>query len=129
MSNTVYMEPIDGVEHISKNRWRLVSVATHITRSATITNSCEPQICYLCRKRVGACIQCANRNCFAAFHVTCARDFGLELKMKQGNERGELRAYCEKHGEVGSPWKEDRMRRQALLLTRRFGFACDAVKL
>ncbi|KAM0752244.1 hypothetical protein T439DRAFT_299983 [Meredithblackwellia eburnea MCA 4105] len=79
VSNTVYMEPIDGVENISKNRWKLV--------------------CYLCRKRVGACIQCANRSCFTAFHVTCARERGLELKMKQGGERGELRAYCEKHAE------------------------------
>ncbi|KAL8280581.1 hypothetical protein RQP46_006904 [Phenoliferia psychrophenolica] len=79
VSNTVYMEPIDGVENISKNRWKL--------------------ICYLCRKRVGACIQCANRNCFTAFHVTCARERGLELKMKQGGERGELKAYCEKHSE------------------------------
>jgi len=59
------------------------------------------QVCYLCRKRVGACIQCANRNCFTAFHVTCARDHGLELKMKQGNSNGELKAYCEKHSEVG----------------------------
>jgi hypothetical protein len=58
-----------------------------------------PQICYLCRRRIGACIQCANRNCFQAFHVTCAREHGLELKMKQGSEK-ELRAFCEKHSEV-----------------------------
>ncbi|SCV67412.1 BQ2448_5023 [Microbotryum intermedium] len=77
VSNTVYMEPIDGVENISKSRWKL--------------------ICSLCRQRVGACIQCANRNCFTAFHVTCARDHGLELKMKQQTGTGELRAYCEKH--------------------------------
>ncbi|KAK4704035.1 NuA3 HAT complex component NTO1, partial [Phenoliferia sp. Uapishka_3] len=77
VSNTVYMEPIDGVENISKNRWKLV--------------------CYHCKKRVGACIQCANRNCFTAFHVTCARERGLELQMKQNGERGELRAFCEKH--------------------------------
>jgi NuA3 HAT complex component NTO1 len=25
VSNTVYMEPIDGVENISKSRWKLVS--------------------------------------------------------------------------------------------------------
>lgn len=57
-------------------------------------------MCYLCKKKVGACIQCANRNCFQAFHVTCAREAGLELRMKQGGERGELKAYCDKHSEV-----------------------------
>ncbi|GAA5903703.1 hypothetical protein JCM8208_006554, partial [Rhodotorula glutinis] len=36
VSNTVYMEPVDGIEHIPKSRWKLV--------------------CYLCKKRVGACI-------------------------------------------------------------------------
>lgn len=34
--------------------------------------------------------------------MTCAREYGLELKMKQGTERGELRAFCEKHGEVST---------------------------
>ncbi|GJN89086.1 hypothetical protein Rhopal_002060-T1 [Rhodotorula paludigena] len=81
VSNTVYMEPVDGIEHIPKSRWKLV--------------------CYLCKKRVGACIQCASRTCYTAFHVTCAREYGLSLKMKQGlGAAGELRAYCDKHGEV-----------------------------
>lgn len=66
----------------------------------SLPSSSPRQVCYLCRKRVGACIQCANRNCFTAFHVTCARDHGLELKMKQGGSSGELKAYCEKHSEV-----------------------------
>lgn len=82
VSNTVYMEPIDGVENISKNRWKLV--------------------CYVCKRRQGACIQCANKHCFLAFHVTCAREHNFDLKMKAGLERGELRAYCEKHSEVKS---------------------------
>ncbi|ORY92515.1 hypothetical protein BCR35DRAFT_273628 [Leucosporidium creatinivorum] len=94
VSNTVYMEPIDGVENISKNRWKLV--------------------CYLCRKRVGACIQCANRNCFTAFHVTCARDHGLELKMKQGTGvGGELKAYCEKHSDDTAAVQARKAARQA----------------
>ncbi|KAI5475586.1 Bromodomain and PHD finger domain containing protein 3 [Pseudohyphozyma bogoriensis] len=101
VSNTVYMEPIDGVENISKNRWKLV--------------------CYLCKKRVGACIQCANRNCFTAFHVTCARERGLELKMKQGTERGELRAYCERHSEnfvpaEGSPAPNGNKKKKSVTL-------------
>ncbi|GAA5947562.1 hypothetical protein JCM3775_006800, partial [Rhodotorula graminis] len=84
VSNTVYMEPVDGIEHIPKSRWKLV--------------------CYLCKKRVGACIQCANRSCYTAFHVTCAREHGLSLKMRQGSAAtGELRAFCDKHGETTQP--------------------------
>ncbi|GAA5825615.1 hypothetical protein JCM11251_000310 [Rhodosporidiobolus azoricus] len=85
VSNTVYMEPVDGVEGISKSRWKLV--------------------CYLCKKRLGACIQCANRSCYTAFHPTCAREYGLELKMKTstGAPAGELKAYCDKHGERPAP--------------------------
>ncbi|KAE8216410.1 hypothetical protein CF327_g409 [Tilletia walkeri] len=60
VSNPVYMEPIDSVETIPKARWKLN--------------------CYLCRQKVGACIQCDNRNCCVAFHVTCARDAGLLLR-------------------------------------------------
>lgn len=33
--------------------------------------------------------------------MTCAREYGLELKMKQGlAPGGDLKAYCDKHGEV-----------------------------
>lgn len=55
------------------------------------------QICSLCRERVGACIQCENRNCFTAFHVTCARQVGYLMSMKAIHNEGSLRAYCEKH--------------------------------
>ncbi|GAA5912306.1 hypothetical protein JCM8208_001328, partial [Rhodotorula glutinis] len=47
---------------------------------------------------------CANRSCYTAFHVTCAREHGLSLKMRQGSAAtGELRAYCDKHGETTQP--------------------------
>ena len=38
------------------------------------------QKCYLCQKKMGACIQCYNRSCFTAFHVTCGRQAGLLVK-------------------------------------------------
>lgn len=45
--------------------------------------------------------RCANRSCYTAFHPTCAREYGLELKMKQGLAAGgDLKAYCDKHGEA-----------------------------
>lgn len=88
VSNPVYMEPIDSVERIPKARWKLQ--------------------CYICRRRVGACIQCENKNCCTAFHVTCARRAGLLLKTQRqrvahtpdsdDDESGErLRAWCHKH--------------------------------
>ena len=84
VSNTVYMEPIDGVEAIPKGRWKLV--------------------CYLCKKRTGACIQCSKSSCYAAYHVTCAQEYGLHLKL--GTTSGMTTAdgspganvsYCHKH--------------------------------
>lgn len=88
VSNPVYMEPIDSVERIPKARWRLQ--------------------CYICRKRVGACIQCDNKHCFTSFHVTCGRRAGLLLKSQrqrvahtpdsEEDVSGEkLRAWCHKH--------------------------------
>jgi NuA3 HAT complex component NTO1 len=72
------------VEKVPKNRWKLS--------------------CYICRQRMGACIQCGNKNCYQAFHVTCARKARLYLKMKtsQGalavlDGSMVLKAFCDKH--------------------------------
>ncbi len=72
------------VEKVPKNRWRLS--------------------CYICNQRMGACIQCGNKSCYQAFHVTCARRARLYLKMK--NSQGvlavldgnmTLKAFCDRH--------------------------------
>ncbi|KAK6904299.1 hypothetical protein I203_105109 [Kwoniella mangroviensis CBS 8507] len=77
LGNAIYMEPVEGVESVPKSRWKLV--------------------CSLCREKTGACIQCDNRNCFTAFHVTCARQAGLLSSMKSFSQDGLLKAYCHKH--------------------------------
>ena len=60
--------------------------------------------CYICHQKMGACIQCGNKNCYQAFHVTCARRARLYLKMK--TPTGQLavldgsmvlKAFCDKH--------------------------------
>lgn len=62
-SNTVFIEPIDGVSNIPPARWKLT--------------------CYLCKEKgVGACIQCHKANCYTAFHVSCAQKSGLFMKME-----------------------------------------------
>ena len=60
---------------------------------------------------MGACIQCSNRNCFLAFHVTCGRRARLHMKMKNTSgpgaqlESSGLKALCHKH--VPSDWREE----------------------
>ncbi|KAM0246232.1 hypothetical protein ACHAP5_004854 [Fusarium lateritium] len=84
LGNHTFMEPIMDVEKVPKNRWKLT--------------------CYICRQRMGACIQCGNKNCYQAFHVTCARRSRLFLKMKTSQgalavlDGGMvLKAFCDKH--------------------------------
>ncbi|CAG8486242.1 8861_t:CDS:10 [Ambispora leptoticha] len=79
ISNAVYMEPIDNINRIPRSRWRLM--------------------CYICRQKMGACIQCENKHCFTAFHPTCARKAKLCMKMKSVSSYydNSLKAYCDKH--------------------------------
>lgn len=66
-SDTVFIEPIDGVCNIPPARWRLT--------------------CYLCKEKgAGACIQCDKINCYTAFHVSCAQKAGLYMKMEPVKE-------------------------------------------
>ncbi|GAA6227660.1 bromodomain-containing protein 1-like isoform X1 [Lates japonicus] len=66
-SDTVFIEPIDGVRNIPPARWKLT--------------------CYLCKEKgAGACIQCDKMNCYTAFHVSCAQKAGLYMKMEPVKE-------------------------------------------
>jgi NuA3 HAT complex component NTO1 len=84
LGNHTFMEPVMDVEKVPKTRWKLT--------------------CYICNQKMGACIQCGNKSCYQAFHVTCARRARLFLKMK--NTQGALavldgtmvlKAFCDKH--------------------------------
>ncbi len=87
VANMTFMEPISDVDKVPKGRWKL-----H---------------CYICNQRMGACIQCGNKNCYQAFHVTCARRGKLFLKMKSQHQQGldttALKAFCDKH--VPPEWR------------------------
>ncbi|KAF6011219.1 hypothetical protein HII13_002576 [Brettanomyces bruxellensis] len=81
-ANPTYMEPIEGIQNIPKGRWKLT--------------------CFICRRKVGACIQCSKHNCFVAYHATCAKRAGLYMEMKEGVKGAldhplSLISYCDRH--------------------------------
>ncbi|QPG73940.1 hypothetical protein FOA43_001255 [Brettanomyces nanus] len=82
LANPIYMEPIEGIQNVPKNRWKLT--------------------CYICKRRVGACIQCCRNSCFLAYHATCARRADLYLRLKKGikgaiDNQSTLVTFCDKH--------------------------------
>lgn len=82
LANTTFQEPVQDIEKVPKTRWKLT--------------------CYICKQKMGACIQCGHKSCFEAFHVTCARRARLCLRMKSSQASNPhdavvLKAYCDRH--------------------------------
>jgi len=102
IANPTFMEPIQDVEKVPRNRWSLN--------------------CYICNQRMGACIQCGNKACYQAFHVTCARRARLFLKMKSSHASGidasALKAFCDRH--VPSDWRREHDVDNAIVNAKRY---------
>ncbi|KAJ2728979.1 hypothetical protein IW152_005787 [Coemansia sp. BCRC 34962] len=79
IANSVYMEPIDSIDQIPRSRWKLY--------------------CNLCHRKVGACIQCSQKQCVTAFHATCARKARLSMSVRADRRTGDtvFRVFCERH--------------------------------
>lgn len=95
-ANTVFLEPVEGVNNIPPARWKLT--------------------CYLCKQKgCGASIQCHKANCYTAFHVTCAQRAGLFMKIdpvRETNINGttfsvKKTAFCETHSPAGQETNSD----------------------
>ena len=102
IANMTFMEPITDVDKVPKSRWKLN--------------------CYICQQKMGACIQCGNKNCYLAFHVTCARKAKLFLKMKSQHQGGidsnALKAFCDKH--VPPEWRRTHDTDNAIVEAKRW---------
>lgn len=82
ITDPIFIEPVTGIDRIDKNRWKLV--------------------CYICKKRMGACIQCSSKKCPQAYHPTCGRKARLCMKMSAGIQgalldQSTVVSYCDKH--------------------------------
>ena len=67
--------------------------------------------CFICKERVGACIQCCHHSCTKAFHVTCGFKFGLNLCLEESKNGGVIHvAKCDKHSVAST--KNDMLRQQ-----------------
>lgn len=94
LSDVQKMEPIDGINRIHKDRWKL--------------------LCSICHVTYGACIQCSNSNCCTAYHPLCARAAGycVELEdedkihlMSLDDDDGQcvrLISFCKRHSQPSS---------------------------
>ncbi|KAM0016091.1 putative [histone H3]-lysine(4) N-trimethyltransferase [Helianthus debilis subsp. tardiflorus] len=105
LSDIKKMEPIDGLNRVSKDRWKL--------------------LCSICGVPYGACIQCSNNACYVAYHPLCARAAGfcaeladadrlqlVPIDEDEENQCIRLLSFCKRHSPnplIERPVPDERM--------------------
>ncbi|CAN8247651.1 unnamed protein product [Cochlearia groenlandica] len=95
LSDVKKMEPVDGVNKVSKDRWKL--------------------LCTICAVSYGACIQCSNHSCRVAYHPLCARAVGLCVELvkedrnvllpiedEDGDQCIRMLSFCKRHRQTST---------------------------
>ncbi|CEF68084.1 Zinc finger, PHD-type domain and Zinc finger, FYVE/PHD-type domain and Zinc finger, RING/FYVE/PHD-type domain and Zinc finger, PHD-finger domain-containing protein [Strongyloides ratti] len=54
-------------------------------------------LCFICKKKYGACTQCSSPSCALAYHATCAAFAGLYIKVDETGDDIKRISYCVKH--------------------------------
>ncbi|CAA21075.1 Mst2 complex subunit nto1 [Schizosaccharomyces pombe] len=78
--DTSRLDLVRNIASIPKSRWKLV--------------------CCICKLRWGTCVQCSDKNCYAAYHITCARRAGFFYKIYSHSasyDSVDMETYCDKH--------------------------------
>ena len=101
---TESFSPLYNIDGVHVRRWRL--------------------LCKVCRKAVGAPVQCARAACGYALHATCARKGGFEMGFYESEAAkqimgGKFSVHCNKHADTEEddvsrlPYAERRARERA----------------
>ena len=78
--NPLKLEPITNINKISTSRWQLT--------------------CSLCKIKTGCCVQCSDKKCMVAFHITCAFKHNLLIEQNIIEDRVESKCYCLEHTKI-----------------------------
>uniref|UniRef100_A0A0N4ZVF4 PHD-type domain-containing protein n=1 Tax=Parastrongyloides trichosuri TaxID=131310 RepID=A0A0N4ZVF4_PARTI len=54
-------------------------------------------LCFICKKKYGACTQCSSPSCALAYHATCAAFAGLYIKVDETGDDVKRISYCIRH--------------------------------
>eukprot|EP00045_Choanoeca_perplexa_P017146 m.243259 g.243259 ORF g.243259 m.243259 type:complete len:1416 (+) comp17461_c0_seq2:46-4293(+) len=78
-ANPSFLEPVRDLDDVPQDRFKMT--------------------CYVCNRKNGACIQCMKKNCYQAFHVTCAVQAHLTMRYEHDPAHDQVVPvyYCHKH--------------------------------
>lgn len=80
--NPLKLEPIANINKIPTARWQLT--------------------CSLCKVKAGCCIQCSEKKCMVAFHITCAFKHSLLIEQIVADDKVISKCFCLEHSNANN---------------------------